>query len=413
MKRLPLLAFVAIVLASCGGETVLEGERSHVFPAPVDQEGRASLGESRSWRTWEVPAGAKSGAAQHLQIGIEAPEPIWRGSTGSEVAPFAAPLIDRQRVYTLTGRGLVRAFNRETGAIVWSQALVPAGDESIFPGADMSLGGGLLFVAMPYGDLFALKPDSGEVMRHLTVEQTLIGAPIYDDGQLIIKATDGAVIAIDSTDGSLIWTQQGIAESFGLAPASHPVLGGDLVIAALRSGEVVGMTRDSGELVWSAPIFRGVPQTTLASLTDIAVAPAILGDVVYVSSVSGETVALDRQSGERIWAQKVGTAAPFVVSGGSLFLLGTDGSAYALDRETGDVLWRRSLPGEDIQPVGFTLADRRLWVFTRNGPTITLSARDGLIEPPSAGGIAVARAPVATQNGIVVLGIDGSVTLLR
>ncbi|MAA73855.1 MAG: outer membrane protein assembly factor BamB [Salinisphaeraceae bacterium] len=116
------------------------------------------------------------------------------------------------------------------------------------------------------------------------------------------------------------------------------------------------------------------------------------GRHLYTASRDGVVVALDRESGERVWRAKTGTR---VISGPAVgdneVIVGTrDGQILALSSEDGSELWRADTSGEVLAPpaigegrvvaysqdgrlAGFELAtgDRR-WTTQRSVPPLTL-----------------------------------------
>ena len=120
--------------------------------------------------------------------------------------------------------------------------------------------------------------------------------------------------------------------------------------------------------------------------------PAIEGDRVYVANLDGYVVALNLETGKRIWRSRTGNrliAGPTVAGG--LLLMGTrDGEIVALSANTGEREWTAELSSEIIAApaangelaVARTLDGRlvaldlttgkRRWTIERSVPTLTL-----------------------------------------
>jgi outer membrane protein assembly factor BamB len=120
--------------------------------------------------------------------------------------------------------------------------------------------------------------------------------------------------------------------------------------------------------------------------------PALSGERIFAAAADGEVVALNRQSGKRLWRQELETA----LSGGvgvyedSLFLGGSDGSVLRLDAADGTLVWKHKVSGEVLAPpqgdgdvvVAQTYdgklygldydSGERLWTYDSNVPVLTI-----------------------------------------
>jgi outer membrane protein assembly factor BamB len=164
-------------------------------------------------------------------------------------------------------------------------------------------------------------------------------------------------------------------------------------------GLICGMTVQAGD--W--PVFRGNPQmtgTTTAHLPEqleerwtftskngLEGAPAIVGETVYLASLSEYLYALELATGKEKWRLKLAPmkAAP-AVTGGRVFVGDIDGKFYCVDAATGKKLWMFETGGEITSGANFhgdsvlvgshdaTLyclnqADgRKLWSYGIDGP---------------------------------------------
>lgn len=92
----------------------------------------------------------------------------------------------------------------------------------------------------------------------------------------------------------------------------------------------------------------------------VARSPAIVDGTVYASP-GGQVVALDADSGERLWTYDDGAFfVPPAVSNGRVFVGTTDGRILALSAENGDIDWERETPSAVVAPG--TVADGVLYM---------------------------------------------------
>ena len=117
-----------------------------------------------------------------------------------------------------------------------------------------------------------------------------------------------------------LWQQRGIkgvkADVLG-ADGARIFLG---VADAGRSGRVVALDGETGEVLWQFPTASHVvPSATLAN------------DLVFVGTEDGQLYALRAASGEKVWelALKGGVGAAPAVAGDLVLIPGLDGALYA------------------------------------------------------------------------------------
>lgn len=121
--------------------------------------------------------------------------------------------------------------------------------------------------------------------------------------------------------------------------------------------------------------------------------PLVLNDVVYAASRVGEVVALERETGKRLWKRQLDVSLSSGVGGldSTVFVSTNDGVILALNAASGELLWEAQASSEVLVPVsaGFGTvvvrsADGRLlsldpatgealWTVTYTPPALTLN----------------------------------------
>ncbi len=177
-----------------------------------------------------------------------------------------------------------------------------------------------------------------------------------------------------------------------------PAIVGDLVFVSTDGGEIVALEASSGVTRWTHNI--GSPSDS---------APAVAGDLVYLGARNHRLLALDRNNGELRWESNLGNivlGSP-IVSDGTLYIGSTNGDLEALDAATGEPRWSADAngwvvahPATDGMVVAATsLGERFVTVDPATGRRL-LVFHSGT---PVAGGpvIADGRAFLVTNRGAV------------
>ncbi|NIM00567.1 MAG: PQQ-binding-like beta-propeller repeat protein [Acidobacteria bacterium] len=244
--------------------------------------------------------------------------------------PNASPLVDGERVFTLSFAGDLYAFDRTTGDLLWRRQLLDDfGAELLdfgFSASPIFHEGKLIVLAggEQQGAL-ALDPASGDVIWKGSPSSVSYSTPIVIDvdgqRQLVYFSAD-KIIGLDVADGSRLWDFPVLNQYRNNSTA--PVWGtGNLlwVPTQLDGGtRVLRLTRDGGETrveeVWSSTKMSVHFWNTLR-----------LGDAVFASIGGNGSIvaAIDLTDGEILWRQRGFEKVNFVHAGDKTILLDAKG----------------------------------------------------------------------------------------
>jgi outer membrane protein assembly factor BamB len=101
--------------------------------------------------------------------------------------------------------------------------------------------------------------------------------------------------------------------------------------------------------------------------------------VIYAANAGGRIVAIKPSSGERIWTANEGAYSPVLPVGDSIFMISDQGELLRLDRDTGARIWGERLPYFKNRKI-----KRRQAVYAHYGPILAggrlvVASDDGLI----------------------------------
>lgn len=356
---------------------------------------------------WPQPGGYAANAMYHL----EAKGPLsvaWQQQAGKgsddDSRLTAPPIVAGNVVYVLDAQAHVFAFDSRTGNPVWDRELAPPGERGFMNSASFGLlganhgidpskgfGGGLafdnghLFVTNGFGNVFALDPRSGKQIWKTDLNVPIVNAPVANGGRIFVSTEDNHFYALAEADGRQLWDQQGIAETAGILESTSAAVAGDYVVAPYTSGELYALQVEDGRPAWSEMLTRSGTRTALSELDDIAGRPVIDRDMVYAISHSGVMVAVNINTGERVWSRDLaGIQTPWA-AGDFVYVVTTDSRLLCLERKDGKVKWIHQLPrwedpdSKDGRIVwsGPVLVSDRLIVVSSNGHAFSVSPYTG------------------------------------
>ncbi len=388
---------------------------------------------------WPQAGGYAANAMYHL----EASGPLnqsWTADTGKgsdkDSRLTAPPVVAGGRIFVLDAQAHVFAFNAGTGKAAWDKELAPPGgsgpflgmfgpDHSIDPskgfGGGVAYDDGKLFVTTGFGDVFAFDAATGKQIWKSSLDVPIVNAPVANGGRVFVSTQDNHFYALAEIDGRTLWDHQGITESAGILESTSAAVSGGIVIVPYTSGELYAINVDSGRMAWNDMLSRNGTVTALSELDDIAGRPVIDRDMVFAISHSGIMVAINLNTGDRVWSRDIGGIQTPWAAGDYLYVLTTDSQVLCLTRKDGRIKWAHQLPrweDPDVRDLpivwsGPILVSNRLVVVSSDGTAASLSPYTGVLtgrtEIP--GGALIA--PVVANGTMYLLTSDARLVALR
>jgi outer membrane protein assembly factor BamB len=237
------------------------------------------------------------------------------------------------------------------------------------------------------------------------------GAVGIAHGHVLLGTTHGEVVALSASDGEEVWRVTVGSEI--LAP---PVGGEDLVFVRTIDGRLMALERDNGRVRWSFD--NPVPVLSLRG-TGI---PVYANGIVYAGFANGMVSAVRAENGEPIWQHRVmlpegrseldrmvDVDSTPVLSGGILYVVAYQGMLKALRATDGSLLWEREMSSYLDLATGYG----QIYVVTEDDEVVAIDQRsaeevwrqDGLF-------LRKLTAPIAFGNYLLMADEDGHVHVL-
>ena len=165
--------------------------------------------------------------------------------------------------------------------------------------------------------------------------------PVVDGGFVFAASDDGDVVAVNSTNGDLMWLTELETSITGGVGA-----GDGIVMVGTEAAELVVLSQSDGQEVW---------RTRVSS--EILSQPKTDGDIVVVQTVDGKLVAVDREDGLQRWTYETtlpaltlrGTSSPVLTSEGTVVAGFSNGILVSVAAEDGVWSWEERVAVPDGQ----------------------------------------------------------------
>lgn len=347
------------MLAACAErEVILPGIREDIRSAALveDEADAVQRNETRDIRLaaattnadWPQSFGTPAFRTAHPAL-RGAPQLIWSVNIGEGDSRrqriSADPVVGGGRIYTLDANAQVAAVSTG-GGLLWSTDLTPArGNAGDATGGGLAYDDGTLYVTLGFGDLVALDATSGGVRWRQQLGATGGGAPIVADGLIYFVAGDDTGWVVNADTGRVEWQVDATPSVANVLGGPAPALTDKLAVFAFGSGDVLATFKRGGLRRWDASVAGQRLGSATARIGDITGAPVVVGDRIFVGSHSGRMVALDAESGDRLWTAREGALGPVWPAGDSVFAVTDTNRLARIDASDGTTVWQVDLPG--------------------------------------------------------------------
>ena len=264
-------------------------------------------------------------------------ERVWSSHLGSALAYLnfkSAIATDAQRVYSCSNHKLA-AIDKASGALVWQQS------NSASYSACVVLRAGTLYTGDSHGWVRALDASDGSQLWANQLASGLYHLPQGAEDKLLLLSEDAQLYLLNASTGARIITLEGSREAISLQGASAPAYSADRVYYSQSGNNINAMQLSNGQIVWQQQV-RANDASTRNRIRQVRSDLHYHQGRVYALGYQGNMVALDAQSGAKLWDKNLSSSIDFSIDEQFLYLLDGDSSLVKLNANTGIELWRNA-----------------------------------------------------------------------
>jgi len=373
---------------------------------------------------WAQPGGNASKSPGHVELG-QGLSRIWTAKvTGANPRArlAASPVMSDGRIYVVDTTARVTAFDANTGAQIWSNALEieKDGKPSRF-GGGVSATGTNVFATNGVGDVASLAADTGALAWKKRPAGPLRGAPTLSNGNVYVMTQDNQIYALRQSDGEAQWNEAGPVSASGIFGVGAPAAAQGTILAGYSSGELAAYRYENGRSLWSDTLSRTAMSTSVSTLTDIDADPVIDRGRVFALGKGGRMASYELVSGQRIWEINIAGISTPVTSGEWVFVMTDEARLLCVARSTGKIRWISKLQRyknekkkkKPISWYGPVLAGGRLVIANSHGAVWSVAPDEGTATEILDVGNDVSLAPIVANNILYVLDDSGRISAFR
>ena len=338
-----------------------ESRRRHITAPPISEGGRifvmdgaadVSAHDARTgaqiWRTNIAPRSrrdreawggglayadgkvyASSGFREVVQLDARTGALGWRTRVDAPV--HAAPTVAEGRMFVVDVNDELLAFDTTSGQQIWTyQALTePA---RILAASSPAVANDTLVTSFASGELVALRAANGNELWNASLSRAsrtnalseirdIAGRPVVYKTDVFAVSHADYFAAVDLRTGSVRWT-------LPVSAITTPWAAGDVVYVVDQSGQVICVSRDSGQVYWIRDLNAGLKKKKRSYWSS----PLLASNRLITLSTKGEAMALNPKTGATVGRLRLGTGAllgPIAV-GGLIYAVTEGGQLVAI-----------------------------------------------------------------------------------
>lgn len=252
----------------------------------------------------------------------------------------------------------------------------------------------VVIIGTLHGEIQAADLADGRRLGYKVVEGAVVGTPVLDGSRVIfaMSATKESVASMDLGTGDRVWTfSAGSVES-------APLLYDNSVYVTTLQGSLICIDKFRGEEAWKF--------TSEDENKSIRSSPATDGAVIVFGSDNGFVYGIDRTTGSMLWKTAVGAsvfASPIIIK--DLVIVGTiKGSLVGLDKTTGVQRWIYATGSRIYSAAAGT--QTVVYAGSANGVLHALEAETGKLLWKFEAKSVIASAPLVASNVIFIGSLD-------
>lgn len=201
--------------------------------------------------------------------------------------------------------------------------------------------GTLVVVGTRSGKIIALHGETGVPVWERSLPSSSLAPTLIGGGRVMVSANDGVIYALNATNGEMVWRFSTQNPSVSVRGTATPIsLDGGTALFGTADGRIYAINPQSGTPLWNRRVGRAVGGSQVHRMSDVDGSPLMVGQYLYVPSYSGQFVGFDMSSGRTMFASEIASTKTPARLDRNIIVASTTGDVVAFDARTGERVWQ-------------------------------------------------------------------------
>jgi outer membrane protein assembly factor BamB len=258
----------------------------------------------------------------------------WKVNIGDAGLYIFTPATYGDSVFVASNRGDLARLNAANGRTLWrvdTRAPLSGG---------VGVGANMVLVGTAKGSVLAYDLD-GKPLWQARVSSEVLSAPEASGEFVVVRSGDSRIFGLDARDGSRRWEYQITPPPLTLRANPGAIIVEGFVIAGMPAGKLVVLNIENGGLLWETVVAAPKGDNELERITDIAGPPLVEAGRVCAATFQGRVACYETQKGGQLWAKPASSVGSLATDDLSVYMSEDTGSVVALDKNTGARVWKQ------------------------------------------------------------------------
>ncbi|MBI1804194.1 MAG: PQQ-like beta-propeller repeat protein [Ignavibacteriae bacterium] len=254
----------------------------------------------------------------------------------------------------------------------------------------------LLFIGNLQGEVHIVHAATGKGIGAYDFGSAIVGTPVIDGSTMYVALTreEENLISYNLTNGAIAWKKK-IDDI-----ETSPLLVGKRLYLTTLQGKLMCVEKHNGETAWTYEVPVNARTRMIRS------SPASDSSIVVFGCDDGNIYAVGIENGRLRWTAQTGASvvASPSIRNGKVFVGSLDRNFYAFDVSTGKLIWKQSLGG--MIYASQAIGEHSVYVGTAGRNVYCLDAETGGIVWKATTNDVINAAPLLSGDALYVGSID-------
>ncbi len=276
-------------------------------------------------------------------------------------------------------KGSIIKFNNDS-KIWWKKNYYSKSDKKNNPILFLASEGNKLFVADTNANYYLLNKENGNLIWKKKHTSSFNSQIKIRNGKIVVVDMENTLRCFSIKNGEILWSIPTELTVVSSQKKQSLIIVNNLVIFSNSIGDLTAVDFINGEIIWQTPtqVLEIGNNITLRN-SDIVSD----GNLIYMSNNKNEFFALDIKTGIIKWKQQINSEIRPVVISDYIVSISNEGLLVILNKNDGSIIRINNIlknikkkKREKYYPVGFVIADKKIYLTTSNGRLFIINFSD-------------------------------------
>ena len=265
----------------------------------------------------------------------------------NEIGSFE-PGFSSEDLFFADAEGNVVSVKTSSGEENWNKELD-------FLSSGVAAGFGVAIVADINGNVIALSQEDGSEIWSTNVKGEVLSKVAIDPKTIVVKTGSGELIGLDKSSGEIVWSYRSKLPTLTIRGSSSPVISDNQVYVTFDNGRLGVFDINSGFLVWDGAISYVSGNSELENLVDSDSNPIVDGGLVYTTNYQGKLNIFDIAQKRSVWSYDISSFFSPVITRGMIIVAESNSNLQSFSSKNLEESWSsEDYTNRDISnPVSF------------------------------------------------------------